>query len=89
MGDFMPCKGCDEPEACEIEGRCLEPAARMLTSEELAGCCGGCRTNSAIETWMRRAIIRFCEVNAITLSPCAAPSPATTRDLQEKQRCSD
>lgn len=27
MPDFIPCKGCDEPEACEIEGRCLEPAA--------------------------------------------------------------
>jgi hypothetical protein len=26
MEDFKPCKSCDEPEACEIEGRCLEPA---------------------------------------------------------------
>ena len=39
---------------------------RMLTSEELAECCGGCRTNSAIETWMQRAIAKFCEVNGIT-----------------------
>jgi hypothetical protein len=28
MEDFMPCKGCDEPEACSIQGRCLEPAAQ-------------------------------------------------------------
>jgi hypothetical protein len=40
---------------------------RMLTSEELADCCGGCRTNSAIETWMQRAIVRFCKVNSIEL----------------------
>lgn len=26
MRDFMPCAGCDEPEACEIVSRCLEPA---------------------------------------------------------------
>lgn len=49
---------------------------RTLTSEELADCCGGCRTNSAIETWMRRAIDKFCEVNGIRLdaygaTPCA------------------
>lgn len=68
MRDFMPCAGCDEPEACEIEGRCLEPAVRMLSSEELADCCGGCHTSSAIETWMRRAIERFCAVNGITLA---------------------
>lgn len=42
--------------------------ARMLSPEELADCCGGCRTNSAIETWMRRAITRFCEVNGIALA---------------------
>jgi hypothetical protein len=42
--------------------------ARMLTTEELAACCGGCRTNSAIETWMRRAITRFCEANSIALT---------------------
>lgn len=45
------------------------PAARPLTSEELADCCGGCRTNSAIETWMQRAIERFCTVNGIRLTP--------------------
>lgn len=43
-------------------------SARRLTSEELADCCGGCRTNSAIETWMQRAIAKFCEVNGIALT---------------------
>jgi hypothetical protein len=42
--------------------------ARMLSPEELSDCCGGCRTNSAIETWMRRAIERFCAVNGIPLA---------------------
>jgi hypothetical protein len=32
MRDFMPCAGCDEPEACEIVSRCLEPAP-MSTPE--------------------------------------------------------
>ena len=40
-------------------------AARKLTSDELADCCGGCRSNSAIETWMSRAIETFCKVNGI------------------------
>lgn len=43
--------------------------ARELTGEELAACCGGCRSNSAIETWMRRAIKKFCEVNGISHVP--------------------
>lgn len=43
-----------------------DPPARLLSSEELAACCGGCASNSAIETWMRRAIAKFCEVNSIT-----------------------
>jgi hypothetical protein len=34
MEDFMPCKGCDEPEACVIEGRCLEPEPQPLTDEQ-------------------------------------------------------
>lgn len=40
--------------------------ASLLSREELAGCCGGCASNSAIETWMRRVIEKFCEVNGIT-----------------------
>ena len=51
-----------------------KPAVRMLTGEELAACCGGCRTNSAIETWMQRAITKFCKVNGI-----ASPSPSNER----------
>jgi hypothetical protein len=47
MEDFMPCKGCDEPEACEIEGRCLEPVPAPLTDEEIDAlamrCCGDLR----------------------------------------------
>ena len=56
---------------------------RMLTSAELAECCGGCRTNSAIETWMQRAIVRFCEVNGIA-RPSGVPVTHPTdgeRDL--------
>jgi hypothetical protein len=34
MEDFMPCKGCDEPEACEIVSRCLEPEPQPLTDEQ-------------------------------------------------------
>jgi hypothetical protein len=30
MEDFMPCKGCDEPEACSIQGRCLEPVPQPV-----------------------------------------------------------
>lgn len=45
-------------------------APRQLTDEELAACCGGCRSNSAIDTWMRRAIAEFCRVNGI-------PAPQT------------
>lgn len=61
-GECPECGSCvheDEPEAA--------PTARMLTSDELNACCGGCRTNSAIETWMTRAIAKFCEVNGIAL----------------------
>lgn len=36
MRDFMPCKGCDEPEACEIEGRCLEPALTPPEFQEVS-----------------------------------------------------
>ena len=61
-------------EAVDAQAR----PARALTSEELADCCGGCRTNSAIETWMRRAIERFCTVNGIPFADgvktCEAPS---------------
>jgi hypothetical protein len=55
---------------------------RMLTSEELADCCGGCRTNSAIETWMRRAIERFCKVNGIVLAPGVPGRDADTNRHQ-------
>lgn len=50
------------PQAVPMTGK----QARLLSREELAGCCGGCASNSAIETWMRRAIEKFCEVNGIT-----------------------
>lgn len=50
------------PQAVPMTGK----QARLLSREELAGCCGGCASNSAIETWMRRAIEKFCDVNGIT-----------------------
>lgn len=53
---------------------------RMLTSEELADCCGGCRTNSAIETWMQRAIAKFCEVNGITFPRGVATDQPNRKD---------
>ena len=37
----------------------------MLTEAEIHDCCGGCATNSAITTWIKRAIGKFCEVNGI------------------------
>jgi hypothetical protein len=43
----------------------------MLTEQEVSDCCGGCRNNSAITTWIGRAIGRFCEVNGIALPPAA------------------
>lgn len=42
------------------------PVVVGLTEAQLIDCCGGCSTNSAIMTWMRRAIAKFCEVNGIT-----------------------
>lgn len=38
---------------------------RIPTDEELHACCGGCASNAAILTWMRRAIDKFCEINAL------------------------
>lgn len=56
-------------ETTQQHGRGAQaPAVRELSNDELAACCGGCRTNSAIETWMRRAITKFCEVNQIPLN---------------------
>lgn len=40
----------------------VEPV-RMLTEDELHECCGGCTSNAAIKTWMRRAVADFCLVN--------------------------
>jgi len=64
--------GHDEQAVCSIckgSGEVGAPAskARMLTREEIAECCGGCRTNSAIETWIERGIARFCVENGIPL----------------------
>ena len=49
------------------------PAAplRMPTDDELAECCGGCRTTSAANTWMRRAIAKTLELNAGRVIPPA------------------
>lgn len=59
---------------------------RPLTSGELADCCGGCRTNSAIETWMRRAIEKFCEVNGIRLdAPGVTPTEPSELNLWTRQ----
>lgn len=54
------------PQPSETQGR---RQVLPLSSDELADCCGGCASNSAIETWMRRAISKFCEVNGIPASP--------------------
>lgn len=51
----------------EVKPHTVRVVARPLTTEELADCCGGCRMGSAIETWMQRAIAKFCEVNGIPL----------------------
>jgi predicted phage-related endonuclease len=44
-----------------------KPVARMLTDEELAECCGGCKVTSAAMTWMRRSVSKFAEVNGLTI----------------------
>jgi transposase len=41
-----------------------KPVARMLTDEELAECCGGCKVTSAAMTWMRRSVSKAAESGA-------------------------
>lgn len=88
MRDFMPCKGCDEPEACEIEGRCLEPAPgplRLLTPAE--------HFQIGLKEPVRIADIeaiqrKFCEVNGLTLGvPGTTPNPCKLTECQGKPRC--
>lgn len=49
-------------ESQENDAAQVEPV-RMLTEDELHECCGGCTSNAAIKTWMRRAVADFCLVN--------------------------
>ncbi len=44
-----------------------KPVARMLTDEELAECCGGCKVTSAAMTWMRRSVSKAAEVWGLTI----------------------
>ena len=44
-----------------------KPVVRMLTDEELAECCGGCKVTSAAMTWMCRSVSKFAEVNGLTI----------------------
>ena len=44
-----------------------KPVVRMLTEEELAECCGGCKVTSAAMTWMCRSVSKFAEVNGLTI----------------------
>ena len=43
------------------------PVVRMLTDEELAECCGGCKVTSAAMTWMRRSVSKAAEVWGLTI----------------------
>jgi transposase len=44
-----------------------KPVVRMLTDEELAECCGGCKVTSAAMTWMRRSVSKAAEVWGLTI----------------------
>ena len=44
-----------------------KPVARMLTDEELAECCGGCKVTSAAMTWMCRSVSKAAEVWGLTI----------------------
>lgn len=55
----------DDLKADRASSGATPAGARMLTTEEIADCCNGLmRDNSAIETWIRRAVKKAFAVNA-------------------------
>lgn len=49
-----------------MRGRMNKSNKTPSSMESFVSIASGCASNSAIETWMRRAIEKFCEVNGIT-----------------------
>jgi hypothetical protein len=51
MPEFTPCASCDEPEACEIVSRCLEPQLDMRAEFQAWVQDRGCDSDGAWSAW--------------------------------------